>query len=51
MENYYSLIIELFLHTYKFLKDVYYESCLVYLIEEIVIRNKIMNKKIEEKNL
>ena len=51
MENYYSLIIELFLHTYKFLKDVYYESCLVYLIEEIVIRNKIMNKKIEEKNI
>ena len=31
MENYYSLIIELFLHTYKFLKDVYYESCIIYL--------------------
>ena len=50
MENYYNIILELFLHTYKFLKDKYYESCFEYLIEEIVIKNKIMKKKPEEKN-
>ena len=51
MEKYYNLILELFLHSYKFFKDSYYEPCLIYLIEEIVIHNKIMNTKIEEKNI
>ena len=51
MEQYYNLIMELFLYTYKFFKDKYYETIFIYLIEEIIIRNKVMNKKIEDKNI
>ena len=51
MDKYDNIILELFLYTYKFLKDKFYESCFEYLIEELVFRNKTMEKKPEEKNM
>ena len=50
MEKYYYIILDLFLHTYVFLRDKFYEPCLIGLIEELVLNNKIMKKKSEEKN-
>ena len=51
MEKYYNYLLELFLYTYKYFKDKFYENCFEYLMEEILLKNKIMLKKYEEKNI
>ena len=50
MEKYYYILLELFLQTYIYLRDKFYEPCLIFLIEELILNNKILNKKAEEKN-
>ena len=50
MEKYYIILLELFLHTYRYFREKYYEPLLEYLVKEIM-NNKFLNNKLEEKNI
>ena len=49
MEKYYNYLIDLFIQTYRFFRDKYYDPLLEYLVEEIMF-NKYLKNKPEEKN-
>ena len=49
MGKYYNFLLELFLHTYRYFRDKFYEPLLEYLVKEIM-NNKTLKNKPEEKN-
>ena len=49
MEKYYSLLLELFLYTYRYFRDKFYDPLLEYLVK-IIMTNKTLKNKYEEKN-
>ena len=49
MEKYYNLILDLFLHTYRYFLDKFYEPLLEYLVKEIM-NHKFLKNKPEEIN-
>ena len=50
MEKYYSVLLELFLNTYRYFRDKFYDPLLEYLVK-IIMTNKILKNKFEEKNI
>ena len=49
VEEYYNLLLELFIYTYRYFRDKFYDSLLEHLLNKIML-NKYLKNKMEEKN-
>ena len=50
MKKYYIILLELFLHIYRYFRNKFYDPLLEYIIKEIM-NNKILENKPEDKNI